>query len=331
MKQSYLLACLLILSFYASAQPTLQQSNGFQNGTLIHLYTEVSPSLTEGNSGGDQTWDFSSLSWANPETDFTGLLSSATPFSNHFLNADVASLSVDFSGNDLYNYFTNATDHYATWGYEGSSQKLVYSNPRDILHYPFSFGNTFTDSYYGNMEIGYNSGEVEVTADGFGNLILPNGIFYNCLRVREIRKDTLDGALIMNTSNDTSYKFYVVNYPEPLCQVNYHHSSDGSNFNEIYWQDVQPSGISPAGKLETLTVFPNPCHDVLNINVSNGAENADVKITDALGRTVEAQHHFLNQTLILNTSMLPGGIYFLSIETGKDKMTCSFVKDFGRE
>jgi len=327
MKQYYSFLCLLILSLHTPAQPTLQQSNGFQNGTSIHLYTEVNPSLNEGNSGSNQTWDFSPLSYADPETDFTGMLSSATPFSNDFLNADVASLNVDFSGNDLYNYFTNSIDHYETWGYEGNSQTLIYSDPRDILHYPFSFGSTFSDSYYGSLELGYNSGAVEVTADGYGNLILPSGIFYNCLRVREVRKDTLAGALIMNTSNDTSYKFYVIDYPEPLCQVNYHHSSDGFNIREIYWQDVQPNGIPPASKPGTVSLFPNPCLDVLNVTVPNDDENAVVKVTDALGRFVEAEHQFQNHALILNTAMLSAGIYFLSIETGKDKVTCSFVRE----
>ena len=325
MKHCYTFSILLILSLHLPAQPTLQQSNGFQNGTLIHLYADASPVLNEGSSGSNKTWDFSSLSYANPETDFTGLLSSVTPFGNHFLNADIASQNIDYSGNELYNYFTNATDHYATWGYEGNSQKLLYSNPRDILHYPFSFGSTFTDSYYGSMEVGYNSGSVEVTADAFGTLILPSGIFYNCLRVREVRRDTVS-VLNLTASNDTSYKFYVVNYPEPLCQVNYHHTSDGFNFNEIYWQDAEPNGIPQSGKLETLSLFPNPCLDVLNIDVSND-EHSSLKITDALGRVVEADYQSQNHSVILNTAMLPAGIYFLSIETRKDKVTCSFVRE----
>lgn len=326
MKKYYALPFLLILAIQTTAQPILQQSNGFKDGTLIHLYTDDSPSLNEGNSGIDKTWNFSSLSYANPQTDFTGMLPSATPFSNDFLNADVASVSIDFSGNPIYNYFTNAIDHYTTWGYESNSQKLIYSDPRDILRFPFSFGSNFTDSYYGSLEVGYNSGQVEIAADGFGNLILPGGIFYNCLRIREVRKDTLAGALILTTSIDTSYKFYVAGYPEPLCQVTYHHSSGGLHFNEIYWQDVQPSGVSSADNDETFLLFPNPCHDVLNISISSPDKQASLKIMDASGRFITPDYRVENHALQLNTASLSDGVYFLYVNTKEKQFVTSFIK-----
>ncbi|HYV94702.1 MAG TPA: T9SS type A sorting domain-containing protein [Chitinophagales bacterium] len=316
----------IIITLAGTAQPTLQQNNGFQLNTSIQIFVETNPIQDEGNGGVDQTWDFSSLISVNGSTEFDGVMASTTPFAADFPDAQFASASFDYSGNMIYNYFTNDNALYTTWGYESDQLKLVYTNPRDILHYPFTYGDSFSDSYYGPISGGYNAGVIEEIADGYGNLILPTGIFHNCLRVMEVRKDTLDGDLNVTTSNDTSYKFYVVNYPEPLCQVNHHHASNGFDLDEIYWQDVQPSGLSAVIQDEAFSAFPNPCHDILNIGFRDDDINAGVKITDAFGRVVESEE-LQNHSFIFNTAMLPAGIYFLSVETHKGKKTYSFVKE----
>lgn len=326
MKNISSLAISIAISIACTAQPTLQQTNGFQANTSIQFYVQIDPEQDEGHGGINQTWDFSSLASSDGSTEFNGVLASGTPYSSDFPGAQVASTNYDYSGNMIYNYFTNDATLYTTWGYESDQQKLVYSNPRDILHYPFTYGDSFYDSYYGTLPTGYNAGSIEEKADGYGNLVLPTGTFHNCLRVREVRKDTL-GNLTVVTSNDTSYKFYAVNYPEPLCQVNYHHSSDGFNIKEIYWQDVQTSGLAELNELMPLSTFPNPCADVLNVSLPDDEQNATIKITDALGRVIEAEHHFQNDALILNTSLLPQGIYFLSVEASKVKVRCLFVKE----
>src|SRR6185436_6491431 len=118
------------------------------------------PTLNEGNGGANQTWDFSSLTSINGSTEFDGVMASATPFAADFPNAQFASSSYDYSGNIIYNYFTNDDTLYTTWGYESEQQNLIYTNPRDILHYPFTYGNSFTDSYYAPIPLGFNSGLV---------------------------------------------------------------------------------------------------------------------------------------------------------------------------
>src|SRR4029078_4169395 len=96
---------------------------------------------------------------------------------------------------------------------------------------------------------------------------------------------------------------------------------------EIYWQDVQSNGISQMNSLKTLSVFPNPCHDILNINIDCNRNDAVLTITDALGKVVETEYQFQNQSIILNTAILPEGIYFISIADKKERASCSFVKE----
>jgi hypothetical protein len=324
MKHYYLLFCSCILLCNTNAQPVLNQSNGFNDGDIIEIYVDSEPVLDEGSGGTSQTWDFSSLYSADPAMEFEGVSASVTPFTADFPLAPIASTGVDYSGNVIYNYFTNDSV-YTTWGYESNEVKLTYTNPRDILRYPFSYGDEFTDSYYGLMPQGYNSGIVTEKADGYGDLILPTGLFHNCLRVREIRTDTLGGT-IMTVSNDTSYKFYVVNDPEPLCQVNHHHSSDGLSFNEIYWQNIQPSGIADMANLQIISVFPNPCSDVLNFNLSTEINSEGVQIHNACGKYFDVPFHRSGNTLQMDISDLPQGIYFLSAKSEMKKYEAKFIR-----
>lgn len=167
---------------------------------------------------------------------------------------------------------------------------------------------------------------MSISADGYGNLILPTGLFYNCLRVREVRIHTLSGNMTFTTMNDTSYKFYVKNYPEPLCQVNYHHASDGSDFHQIYWQNVQPSGVSVLSDEPLLLSYPNPCNDLLDVLRPLHDEELKVKIADAVGRQMKASFSFERNILQLNTSALIEGIYFLSVEEKNRHFVTSFLK-----
>jgi len=312
-RYSLLISCVL-LSAKIYAQPILNSTCGYQNGSLVHIHLDTNTSLNEGPGGANQVWDFSTLTDPNASADYTGESASLTPYGNDFPMANVASETIDFSDNDNFSYFTNDDAHYTTWGYEASGEKFIYSNPRDILHYPFTYGDSFTDTYYSSLLTGYNSGSVTVLADGYGTLILPERTFQNCLRVKEIRNDTLATGPEPITTNDTTYKFYCVNFPEALCQVNHHHSSDGFDFNEVYWQDVSPNAVASVTQISSLKIFPNPCNDFLTIGFPFENENTVVRITDASGRVMKQEKFSADQKIRINTSDLPSGVYLISFE-----------------
>ena len=285
----------------------------------------MSPSLNEGTSGIDQTWDFSSLADDLQTTDYAASEVSITPFGNEFPMANVATTSLDFSGNEVYSYFTNNDSLYTTWGYETFTDKLIYSNPRDILHFPFTFGDSFSDTYYGSLLVGYNSGIVEISADAYGVLMLPTGTFHDCLRVREIRYDTLAAGPSPIISSDTSFKYYVPNYPEPLCQVNHHHLSDGFSFDEIYWQNISPNAVASINIESALSVFPNPCNDQVKISIPALNEKATITIHDITGRVMTKKDQITGNDILVNTSSFKEGVYLVSIEAANRKFLSSFV------
>lgn len=312
---------LVIVGFSISsfAQPVLNQSNGFVPGTSISIFVDGAPVLTEGSGGMNQVWDFSSLSSANATSDYTGIDPSTTPYSSHFPLSNVASEGTDFTGSPIYNYFTNNSSVYESLGYENSTSSIIYTDPLDILHYPFHYTDQFFDTYNGlTGDGGVNYGNVEIVADGYGVLQIPDGTFSNCLRIREIRHDSLITPLFGEAyTHDTSYKFYVENYPEPLCQVNHHHallSGYPFDFNEIYWQKIDPSVIIEQNLNDESFLFPNPCTDFLFIKRLSPACGCVIRINNIFGEIIQAAVSPFENGWQLNTDLLPEGIYYVTIQ-----------------
>jgi hypothetical protein len=329
----YLRFTVIIVGFSYSAfsQPILNQSNGLAPGTSISIFVDDAPILTEGSGGTNQVWDFSSLSSTADPSDYLGVDPAATPYSSHFPVANVASQGTDFTGNPIYNYFTNNGSVYQSMGYENSTSSITYTDPIDILHYPFHYTDQFFDTYDGiTGDGGVNYGDVEIVADGYGVLQIPDGTFSNCLRIREIRYDSLITPVFGEAyTHDTSYKFYVENYPEPLCQVNHHHallSGYPFDFNEIYWQKVDLSGIVEQNLSVGFSLFPNPCNDFVIIEGDSHAAGSAISITNIFGESIQPNISRFANGWKLDTHLLPEGIYSVRIQEEKRILLHPFIK-----
>lgn len=86
---------------------------------------------------------------------------------------------------------------------------------------------------------------------------------------------------------------------------------------------VLPQGTSvadaPAREQSFFQVFPNPCRDVVHISIHSNADKGLVKITDMLGReqvrkVVHPSGQLAGVPLALDVSLIPEGMYFLTVE-----------------
>jgi len=104
-------------------------------------------------------------------------------------------------------------------------------------------------------------------------------------------------------------------------------------FGEAYMQKTYPSEdglfsiiniVKASGSFieETLSVYPNPASDLLNINSNNQILN--IKILNYTGQIV-ADNKFNSKEVIINTSVFNSGIYFIQIETEKGISTKKVV------
>ena len=81
-------------------------------------------------------------------------------------------------------------------------------------------------------------------------------------------------------------------------------------------------GITEHSDQRHLTLFPNPCVDVLNINYEGAAT---ISIRNLLGQYIMSVKHFKND-VSLNISGLDSGLYFAEIHAEGKSFTRKFIK-----
>lgn len=108
--------------------------------------------------------------------------------------------------------------------------------------------------------------------------------------------------------------------------------SNGS-CSETIVQSVRTAalGINDLSAFSALTVFPNPAKDVITLNVNSSKQFNDcqLSITDVLGQNAFNKGVDLSSgdnKLNVDISGLSAGIYFVSLQNGKDIVTTKFVK-----
>lgn len=66
------------------------------------------------------------------------------------------------------------------------------------------------------------------------------------------------------------------------------------------------------------SLFPNPAAEKINVNINNFNTNLEYALTDILGNIV-ANDKITNDRFTINTSQLPRGVYFLSLNQNGNK------------
>ncbi|MDZ4822900.1 MAG: hypothetical protein SH856_05530 [Flavobacteriales bacterium] len=92
---------------------------------------------------------------------------SSTPYDSSFPTANVA-----YDQNPIYAYVKSDSDGYSNCGVFDGVTTVYYDDEEDLLHYPFSYGDSFTDNLHSNFTSGIDferSGSITVEADAWGN------------------------------------------------------------------------------------------------------------------------------------------------------------------
>jgi hypothetical protein len=80
----------------------------------------------------------------------------------------------------------------------------------------------------------------------------------------------------------------------------------------------------------TVTIYPNPAHDKLNIVINSGTTTmATIQITDQMGRlliTKTTSLHTGDNTITSDISMFPQGVYYVSVAYNDVMKTVKWVK-----
>tara|TARA_R110001592_G_scaffold343413_1_gene634059 strand:- start:2064 stop:3020 length:957 start_codon:yes stop_codon:yes gene_type:complete len=274
----------------------------------------LTPSFSEGSSGTGQTWDISSITGSNSGATVVAVAS--TP---NGANHPLANIAYDDGTN--FSYFKTSSSVFQFHGIEGSVS-MIYSNPEDLLRFPFSYSDSYSDSWTATFTSGldfYRSGETTVTADGTGSLITPNGTISNVLRIHSVQVYTdsadLGGApYIINYTND-QYFWYKDGNHFPLASTYTLTSSVSGPTTGGFYTDLNV-GIKENSLLsKSLKLSPNPATDFVQISVDmEKNDKVVISIINMIGEEVYYKEYLSgNQSFNINTKNLDKGVYFVRV------------------
>lgn len=316
MKKFYpLLFTALALGFTVAAQPSLTQSNqGAVVGQSFTYGQEFSFDVPDpGEAGANKTWDLTSIVTAGGTG--TWLAPSSDPNSSHYPGATVT----------LQGYFFKvSSSKFEFMGvYSDAQTNLIYTNTEEQLHYPFTYGNTYSDTWAASgLSQGSpftRTGTTTVTADGYGTLQLPNNTYNNALRVhfKEVYHDNVGLSYI----ND-EYFWYVPGIHYYVASVYTLYTVFDDSPEDTFPQSARGyllSGATGIGNtppsLSEINLFPNPAASGASLvfNTLSGNE-ITVEVTTMLGQVVSTQTQAVQpgkNEITISTADMADGFYLV--------------------
>lgn len=329
------LATLTICSSALIAQPTLN-SNGI-NPIVGDVYIlKQGNFVSPGTAGANQTWNLSGLV-STSTASYTSTNPSSTPYAASFTNSN---FSMYNAAGGVYVYNNTSASAWQSTGAYGNGVLFAYSNPEDLLHYPFNMGNTYTDPWAVNFVSGgmnfARTGTTTVTYDGYGTLILPNGTFSNAVRVHFYQsfQDVYTFASTTNTITYTNdeYMWYLNGNHQTIAAV---YTSENSTApgqlqqNGFYVNSIVSSVNEYDNVSSNIISYPNPASDEITFNFINNTELKEIQVYSITGKLLltEKVNHIESQNgLNIKLNDFSNGIYlvkFISIDgsTGTKKIT----------
>lgn len=132
-------------------------------------------------------------------------------------------------------------------------------------------------------------------------------------KITHVRLVDVIGSLGSNGSKDKNGNPVNDPYPTPFPSSGFDLDAVGALYMEGKW----PSGIATLGNEASVRIFPNPATDVLNVSAA-GINAAIATVTDVTGRQL-LQQEMSNGNVQVNTSKLPKGVYYLTLNDGNGK------------
>lgn len=334
-----------ILSFSYCQAPIITQSDYYQLGgkyLRINKFDIELSSVSIGSSGSNVNWDFSTVDFGHPSVIFdtiSCILPNGTPFFNEpGMNYDVSNYGLKIDADtfsledDTYFYYrieNDSLNFIGDWADNGITEKWYYSfsNLRTDLIFPFTYNDTHTDLFEATFfdmsgsDWHYLSGSTEVTADGYGDLITPDGnTINNVVRVKEVVTIVdSNGVFGINNYINTSYYWYSTDEEGPILQFDMHPTLSNTINNAYYFKKIgQTSSISKIPKTPSFSIYPNPTSNSFSISImGNSNDDFAISIYNYSGKLVKKKENISSNTVFTNNEDLSPGIYIVELREKK--------------
>jgi hypothetical protein len=358
MKTKLFTIALAFISVNALAQITVTDSDIISVGDIVYQAVDSLPSnsITIGNSGANQTWDFSSLQ--DMEVDIIEVISPVgTPYENIHPDANMC-VEID----DELMYLDKSSTGLEMVGY-GDIPLNMLMTPLPLVYglSQQSGPNTMMDSVFPNMFIpdslapfiSFNPAYDQVDSlkinvvitsefnvDAWGNVTIPLGTF-DALRLKVEETTTTDFYAYCSSSLGLGGGWYSV--PAQLFP------SETEITNRYQWWSNDPSVKFMLAELEmdslsnnvefvtfltetqttavndllsnSISVFPNPTSDKIIVNTD--LKNCNYELVDVKGSVITSDN--FNYSTEIDLSKNAKGIYFLKLKSQNEIITKKII------
>lgn len=347
MKTIFILFTMLLGMNLLIAQPVVTSDillNIGDERKVYYVETEFNP----GDAGENITWDFSDLTpmydvlWVAEDPADTGL-------DEYFPTADLAFM---IPGDDSQESYTDGWIFYNTgegdeisllgailFNITGSNVDTNYfmlnEDPDLLFEFPMTYPDQFMDSVHGtNLVVFQNqqfevdrSGNTTTEVDGYGTLITPEGTFNNVIRVKRT-EDLVDLFATIPTFHEiVRYDWYSPDYDYLL----YHTENiiirdavgnEQSTSAQTYYAEPNPITGIYGKEVETFSVHPNPCDEVIFLPADKVKNSTKVELFNMHGRNVYSDW---KQSEKIDVSLFQPGVYVVVITGMNGEYYCSQV------
>lgn len=271
-------------------------------------------------TGANVVWDYASENgdlWGEQDALDPALVPGAALFPTATASLHQASLG-EFQR-------STSTDEEYLGYYVGPTDNGVCSDPRTDMIYPFSYGDSFTDSL-SCFEDGpmprTRSGTFTVTCAAYGTLILPMGTFTDCLLLHRQWSYVDDyGSPEPGTSVGETYSIVHSGYARPLLSYTTSTYTIGGgsidNASGLLLTAVTTDAAETLGADAWVAAYPNPVTDRLTIELQLEGP-ADAVLLTSDGREVHRTHlPACQQRHAIAVDGCPAGTYLLQVHSAQ--------------
>lgn len=331
MKNHYLLslAFLGLISINVNSQTITATGSTPLAGEVINFVTTTY--FAPGSSGAGQTWNFSSLNGTPGTGTYTA--ASSTPYAASFPSANLA-----FVNGTTYAYYLTSASAYQGYGSYSTSATMPYSNPEDILHFPFALSNTYTDPFVASFVSGgytfLREGSTTVTADGTGTITTPSGTYTNALRVHFVQNYTdstsISGNPYIITYNNDQYIWYKEGTHYSIAST-FNLVSTAGTFTGGHYLVSTSLGIEEdLESMNNINLFPNPASQIVNLNYTlENSSEVKISVFNIAGQEVYSEQMIngvagenFNE---INVSSFETGTYFVRFQSNESVVTKKLI------
>lgn len=139
--------------------------------------------------------------------------------------------------------------------------------------------------------------------------------------------DNLEQVLIENPVAGQQYTITISHKGTLVTPVEPQPNPTSQNFALVVTGVDSPLSTQEVTQENSISVYPNPVSDNLNIRSAEVLKNAEIKIFNQAGQIIfQNKMNSLNETQKINVNNLPSGIYMIYIKSNKGTFTKKIIK-----